>query len=354
MLSIMKNAAIRIFALSLFHSRILTLIRVFFNNFHLKRSEYCKISIPYVKKRKSKNFQILTYHRVNDDNDPFFSGMRVSIFEKHMEYLSYHFNILPLEEIIKYMRDNDIPENTIAITFDDGYRDVYLNAYPILKKFSIPATIFLPTSCIDTGEILWHDRVFSAFRETQQPLLMEYGIDTKTYSLGTVEEKLRAQHDILRFLRSLDSHERSAWIDCLIAKLFPQGRKKFFEMMLSWDDIKVMHAHGILFGSHTVTHPIISKISLDQAVWEIYESKKVIESHLGSPVRTFAYPNGKEEDFNHTTKELLQEAGYVCALTTILGTNAYGQDLFALRRGQPWETDLPLFAAKLNWYKFCS
>jgi hypothetical protein len=53
------------------------------------------------------------------------------------------------------------------------------------------------------------------------------------------------------------------------------------------------------------------------------------------------------------TKALLQEAGYICALTTIFGTNTYGHDLFALRRGQPWETDLPLFAAKLNWYKFC-
>ena len=61
-------------------------------------------------------------------------------------------------------------------TFNDGYKDVYLNAYPILKKFSIPATIFLPTSCIDTGEVLWHDRVFSAFRETQRSSLtnMEY------------------------------------------------------------------------------------------------------------------------------------------------------------------------------------
>ena len=167
-----------------------------------------------------------------------------------------------------------------------------------------------------------------------------------------MEEKLCAQQDVLRFLRSLDIHDRLVWIDCLITKLFPQGRENFSQMMLSWDDIKIMYANGISFGSHTVTHPIMSKISPEQAMWEIYESKKIIESHLGSPVRTFAYPNGKEEDFDHTTKALLQDAGYICALTTIFGTNAYGHDLFALRRGQPGETDLPRFAAKLSWYKF--
>src|SRR6266404_4822618 len=352
MLSSMKNSIIKMFILSLFYSAISIIINIFVNHLQLKRDYDGIINFPYIKKRISKNFQILTYHRVNNDNDRFFAGMKTNNFEKHMEYLSNHYNILPLEEIIKDMKDNNIQENAVAITFDAGYKDEYLNAYPILTKLSIPATIFLPTSCIDTGEVLWHDRVFSAFRETPRSSLQEYGIYAKTYSLGTVEEKLCAQQDVLRFLRSLDIHDRLVWIDCLITKLFPQGKKNFPQMMLSWDDIKIMYANGISFGSHTVTHPIMSKISPEQAMWEICESKKIIESHLGSPVRTFAYPNGKEEDFDHTTKALLQEAGYVCALTTIFGTNAYGHDLFALRRGQPWETDLPRFAAKLSWYKF--
>jgi len=352
MLSRIKNPIIKIFTFFLFYSKIIVIINFIINNIQLKRYSSGNIYFPYIKKRRSNNFQILNYHRVNDDGDSFFPGIKVNVFEKHMEYLSSFYNIMPLEEAINRVKYNDIPDNIIIITFDDGYKDVYLNAYPILKKLSIPATIFLPTSCIDTGEVLWHDRVFSAFRETQRSSLPEYGICAKTYSLGTPEEKLRAQQDILRFLRSLNTHDRLVWIDCLIAKLFPQDRKNFSPMMLSWDDIKTMHVNGLSFGSHTVTHPIMSKISPEQAMWEICESKKIIESHLGAPVRTFAYPNGKEEDFDHTTKALLQEVGYVCALTTIFGTNAYGHDLFALRRGQPWETDLPLFAAKLSWYKF--
>src|SRR5262249_50228149 len=150
----------------------------------------------------------------------------------------------------------------------------------------------------------------------------------------------------------LDSHERLEWIEHLTAKLLPKGSKSCTAMMLTWEDIKIMYVNGIAFGSHTVTHPIMSKICHDQIMWEIYESKRVIEQQLGSPVRTFAYPNGKTEDFDHTTKVLLQEAGYVCAVTTIFGANECGHDLFALHRGQPWEADLPSFATKMSWYKF--
>ena len=352
MLSRTRSFIVKAFTFSLFYSKILDIINIFINYIQLNRNINSRIIFPYIKKRRVKNFQILTYHRINDDNDQFFTGMNIDTFEKHMKYLSDYYNIMPLEEIINRMKCNDIPDDVVAITFDDGYKDVYLNAYPILKKFSIPATIFLPTSCIDTGEVLWHDRVFSAFRETQRSSLPKYGIYEKTYPLETIEEKLRAQQDVLRFLRSLDTHDRLKWIDCLITKLFLKDKENYSQLMLSWDDIKIMHTNGISFGSHTVTHPIMSKISSEQVMWEICESKKIIESHLGSPVSTFAYPNGKEEDFDHTTKVLLQEAGYICALTTIFGTNAYGHDLFALRRGQPWETDLPLFAAKLSWYKF--
>src|SRR5215467_4075836 len=159
------------------------IINIFINYLQLKINSNSRIIFPYIKKRTTKNFQILTYHRVNDDNDPFFTGMKIDTFEKHMEYLSDYYDIMSLEEIIDRMKYNDIPDDTIAITFDDGYKDVYLNAYPILKKFSIPATIFLPTSCIDTGEVLWHDRVFSAFRETQKSSLPGYGIYEKTYPL---------------------------------------------------------------------------------------------------------------------------------------------------------------------------
>ena len=352
MLSKIKIIAVKIFMLSLFHLKILKILNPIFNNYYLSRKYNRGIVFPYIRKRIARNVQILTYHRVNDDNDPFFTGTPIGTFEKHMKYLSNNFSVISLESVVESMQSNDVPHNAIAVTFDDGYKDVYLNAYPILKKFSIPATVFLATSCIDSKDILWHDRVFSAFRETQESFLVAYGPYTQTYSLGSVTERLRAQQDVLRFLRTLDSDERIQWLECLTAMLLPEVSQSCSEMMLTWEDIKVMYTNNITFGSHTVTHPIMSKISHDQAMWEICESKSIIEQRLGSPVRTFAYPNGKAGDFDHTTKALLQEAGYICAVTTIFGANECGHDLFALHRGQPWEADLPSFATKMSWYKF--
>jgi hypothetical protein len=87
---------------------------------------------------------------------------------------------------------------------------------------------------------------------------------------------------------------------------------------------------------------------------EIRESRTVIEQRLGKPVQTFAYPNGGRTDFDEFTKLVVREAGYLCAVTTLFGTNTVESDPFELRRGGPWEEHLPTFAMKLNWYKFAS
>jgi peptidoglycan/xylan/chitin deacetylase (PgdA/CDA1 family) len=115
-----------------------------------------------------------------------------------------------------------------------------------------------------------------------------------------------------------------------------------------------MRNAGISFGSHTVTHPVLSKLSLDQVQHEIQESKKVIEESLGIPVRTFAYPSGKKNDFNPSIKALLKDAGYTCALTTQFGTNEWWPRCVRIRRATPWNQDVCTFGLRLNYYKFCS
>jgi peptidoglycan/xylan/chitin deacetylase (PgdA/CDA1 family) len=195
--------------------------------------------------------------------------------------------------------------------------------------------------------------VFSAFRETEVSWLNGITNSGRGYSLKTVEDKLAAQQEILRLLWALNDDERLSWIDRLILELEACDRKASPNLMLNWDEIRIMQQHHITFGSHTVTHPILSRSSVERIKTEIQNSKETIEKHLNVPVTTFAYPVGRSEDFNENVKSLLKEAGYICAVTTISGANETGQDPFELRRATPWETYLPAFAAKLNWYKFC-
>ena len=311
-------------------------------------------AVPYIRKRRSRNLQILIYHRVNDEGDRFFPAIPIDVFAQQMEYLASYWNVLPLEDAVERVTRKDVPDNAIAITFDDGYRDNFLHAFPILKKLSLPATIFLATEVIGTGRTLWHDRVFSAFRETRRPSLIGIPSENDRYDLSTLASKLATQEKILRFIWSLGEDDRTRWIQCLTEKLQVPDRQHVSKLMLTWDEIRFMHGQGISFGAHTVTHPILSKLPSHRALEELQQSKATIERELQAPVRTFAYPIGRREDYDEGTKRLVREVGYICALTTVPGTNMDNADPYELRRATPWDQDIAAFAIRLNYFKIAS
>jgi peptidoglycan/xylan/chitin deacetylase (PgdA/CDA1 family) len=343
------------FLVCLYHMRMLQITARYIDKYQpKKRSDGKHSAFPFIEKRRSRNVQILVYHRVNDEMDPFFPATPTIAFKRHMEYLAENFNVCPLAEGVERLKTNDVPERAVVVTFDDGYRDNYLHAFPTLQRLSIPATIFLATGAIGSGEILWHDRVFSVFRRTRCVTLKDFGHPPRDYPLRSLRDKLFAQSDVLWYLRSISDGERERCINLLAEKLGTSGEMISSQLMLSWEEINTMCREGISFGSHTVNHPILSKLSREAAQQEIVESKKTIERHLSKSVETFAYPSGRREDFTEPVKALVREAGYSCGVSMIFGANEIGQDHFELRRGAPWEYDTPTFAAKLAWYKFVS
>ena len=309
---------------------------------------------PYIKKRSERTCQILAYHRVNDENDPFFPGLPTIQFARQMEMLAEYFTVCSLDRLLDGIQTGDMPENAVAVTFDDGYRDNYTNAFPVLKRYSIPATIFLATGAIGSATTLWHDRVFAAFRKTRAPQLVGFDCTTASLPLGSPGEKLVAQGRVLNLLWSMDAQEREVAIQRLIDCLETEDDGEIERLMLSWEEVLEMRRSGIDFGAHTVTHPILSRLSRESAAREIIESVNRIEEKLGSRVTSFAYPVGREIDFNAMTKSLLKEAGCRCAVTMIFGSNDSGADPYALRRITPWAENADVFALRLSYYKFCS
>jgi peptidoglycan/xylan/chitin deacetylase (PgdA/CDA1 family) len=351
-----KRALLRSIVWLIYYSGALRLSKDFINRFQLIRRVGQTRPWPVLLRVNVRNVQILTYHRVNDEADPFFPGVPIRVFTEQMDYLAHSYNILSLDDAVARLVHRDVPENAVAITFDDGYRDNYVNAFPILQRLSIPATIFLATDAINGNTSLWHDRVFTAFRETQQKELRGYlpGVGTSVYPLKTVLDKLAAQRRVLAYLRTLGGGDRDHWIGRLVEQLGVDEERQRPGLMLSWSEVREMQGQGIRFGSHTMSHPVLSTLTPERMCWEISGSKKVIEDQLGIDVSAFAYPNGNQADFTQATKNILRECGYCCAVTTIFGTNGGCQDVYELRRGGPWETHLPTFAVKLGWYKFFS
>lgn len=348
-----KIAILKIIACVLFHTGSLKLMQLILLCFRYGSGPATSNAFYFFKGRERRNCQILVYHRVNDEGDAMFPATPVSTFERQIGYLANNYDVYRLKDIIERIKHRDVPPNAIVITFDDGYYDNYTNAFPILTKYSVPATIFLATEVIGSGKLLWHDKVFSAFRDTRVECLEDY-FGAGAYPLKTREEKLAAQGHVLRVLFSLNDDERVVWVERLIEKLKAGdvNNSDTSNLMLSWENVAKMQTGGIDFGSHSVTHPILSRVSISQLRSEIFESKRIIEEKLERPVVSFAYPKGGVGDFNQTTKTLLKEAGYHCALTTIFGANSAGQDLFELRRGAPWEPDVSTFAMKILWYGF--
>jgi peptidoglycan/xylan/chitin deacetylase (PgdA/CDA1 family) len=309
------------------------------------------LAAPFLARRHSGSLQILTYHRVNDERDPFFPGVPTAVFAAQMEYLARNFTVCNLDDAVDALGRRDVPPNAVAVTFDDGYRDNYVHAFPILRAFGVPATVFLATDVIGSGRMLWHDRVFTAFRQTRKTVLHD-GAGRTSYVLTTTADRLAAQLKVLELLRRLEEGERTVWIDRLIEQLDVREPEDGTGLMLAWDEVEAMSRQGVTFGSHTATHPILSRLSVPRQVEEVVRSKEAIERHTGRPVRSFAYPNGRAQDFGPETKDALRAAGYAYAVTTIFGLNGPGDDVFELRRGQPWDWHLPTFALKLSWYRF--
>ena len=308
------------------------------------------VTRAFLTSTRPRRFLVLCYHRVNDDAHPFFTGTPVALFRKQMEALRRHFTVLPLTELGERARLRDLPRNGVAVTFDDGYRDNYQNALPVLRDLGLKATIFLTTDAIDGNTLLWHDRVFDAFHRTRRA---EARFEDAVLPLGPADRGASLAIVLARLRRASPS-DRDIRIERLLEELgiepgVPGGWEK-----LNWQEVREMASHGISFGAHTLDHPILTFVGEEEARRQIRESKRRIEAELGSPVTTFAYPNGSASDFDRSTRRIVEEEGLALAVTTVSGANDESTDPYSLRRTGMWGDDPQLSTLRLAWARMSS
>ena len=298
--------------------------------------------------RRAATFPVLTFHRVNDDGDPFLPALPTAVFEARVAHIARYYRPATVEDLIERARRGDLPRNAVALTFDDGYRDNLTHAAPILARHRVPATIFLSTGLIGTGAQPWFDRLALAIKTSPRSSLTLP--PAESLPLGSVGDRLRALDAALRALKRRPDTERRDLLEEIVRTLdAPAVEPK--SGMLSWDDVHALRGLGWSVGAHTVSHPILSRCAPDAARAEIRDSKLAIERAIGGPVRGFAYPNGGAEDYSGVVVDLVREAGFTCAVTTRRGLNSAETPPFELRRGGPWEEHLPTFALKLCHYR---
>ncbi len=273
--------------------------------------------------------KILMYHRFSKyDNN---QSVSINLFEKHLKLLSKDFNVLSLNKLIElYSCNQKVPDNTIVITIDDGYYDFYKFAYPLLNKYSIPATFFITTSFIDQTDWLWPDIVQFIINNTK---VNNYVLKFNSDNHFTLENK-NSWKFIINHLTELPNREKFEFINHLLTdtKIELPDKPPLEYSACTWDQIIEMSNNGIDIGSHTISHPILSKVENTNLLEnEILNSKKIIEKKLKTKINSFCFPNGLIKDFNNQVKSIVKKSGYSCSVSATFNQNS-NIDLFEIGR----------------------
>ena len=312
---------------------------------------------------------ILTYHRIydreKDSRCGYVPGISVKpeTFEKHLKYVARHFRTISLKELGERIQIGEEIKNYCVITLDDGWGDNYYNAFPIIRRHSLLATIFLTTDFVGSDKQPWFAQIANLlcksrlsenymeddihrFQYLEEMHLFEI-LSNNGYSEEEKIDKILmrmkglSQSDITRATDEISIYLRTS------AMIEPSER-----LFLMWEQIVEMGKDGIEFGSHTASHLILTNAGEDIAKEELGESKKTIEERIGKDVGLLCYPNG---DFSERIRDIVRNAGYCVATTTRKGFISHRSDPLLLERIMVHEdiaSTTALFACRIEGVPF--
>lgn len=265
---------------------------------------------------------VLGYHQVVEDvrsAGPSIPSMVISaaMLERQLDWVGGRFHFVSLDELGGRLESGVVERPLAAVTFDDGYRDVYEHAFPLLQRKGIPGAVFVVTDVVGTSRLMRHDRLYHLAGR-----------------IGAGSGQPRDAYGSMRAL--LESTPSDGLEELLQAKAPAAGweDERFPELRaLDWDMVRTMHRAGFTIGSHTSTHALLTLESRDRVRQELSTSRKRLEQELGAPVWHFAYPDGR---FDDVVVDSVAEAGYRFAYTSCRHRDRRRPHLTVPRR-QLWE-----------------
>jgi peptidoglycan/xylan/chitin deacetylase (PgdA/CDA1 family) len=295
------------------------------------------------------------YHRVAiERSDPW--GLCVSPlhFEEHLDVLRRHARVVTLAELHRRVLAQDVAPGTVAVTFDDGYVDNLLAAEPLLRRYDVPATVFVASGYTDRGCEFWWDeleRILLAPEDLPARMTIALPDGPRVLDLGPsahYSPSIAGRHARWRAYETAPPSERHAvflatWEQLMTlrdadqwaalrslldaARRTPAMRPSMRPMTA--DEIGALARGGVMeIGAHTLTHPSLPSLSPLHQDAEIREGAVALESILGHPIRGFSYPHGR---FTEETIRIVRDAGFAYACAGV-PSQAASPNPFALGR----------------------
>jgi peptidoglycan/xylan/chitin deacetylase (PgdA/CDA1 family) len=307
-----------------------------------------------IRTSKEPRLLVLMYHDILDDarvSDPTElddQSPSAREFEAHLRVLTSHYSVLPLREAVERLHRGELDRNSVAITFDDGYEAVFSVAFPFLKRYNVPATVFLLTDWIDNQKPYWWHRVrgliqrshFTGVTRAKLESILQTSCDTYGESPVGLSTRRLLAHSIERSFRDLTDEERDERLAVLERTLSPAADgEPPPEGALTWDQVREMSAHGVDFEPHTCSHINIRHENRERIQREIECSRRAVEQQTGRKVAGFAYPYGKDLAAYAAIEGILREQGFAYAITAVNGVNSRETHPYLLlREGLPRTT----------------
>ena len=281
---------------------------------------------------------ILRYHSVQKNPDLYDCIIGRSIthsldeFEEQMEAIASDFNPISIDDLHGFLKKKiRIPKKAVVITFDDGFYDNYEYAVPILNRLGIPATFYISVNCIQNSSIPWFSKLRYCFFNTVTPQ-WEDPIEHLSHKLNGEESRLNAFIKACRQCTVLVGQQQSEYIKIIKEQLEISGYP-YRNLMMSWDQIGQLLKMGHTIGSHTMSHPNLAYIDKASLIWELKESKNILEGKLNKPIFDFSYPNpALIPNYNQLTYSVVKDSGYRSAVTCDPGPVKRNDDVLLMKR----------------------
>ena len=292
--------------------------------------------------RMRRGLTILMYHRVlpleSCRTYPLESlVIPVDVFDRQMAWLAGNFAVLPVREALEQLAETAMPDRPfVAVSFDDGYADNHVHAAPVLARHGLRGTFFVTTGFVESGEPTWFDRAADLWTHLDDQRRSEVmGRLVDALESSSAEAGARAAN--------AGSPDIGAWMAGL-KKLSVADRERFLALAepvaietmepglyapMTPIQVTELHQQGHEIASHSVSHPILTRVDDGQLSAELRNSRERLAEWTGAPVTGLCYPNG---DCDRRVITAAREAGYSYGCATSSGVNLPGQEVFSLHR----------------------